>query len=157
MRIGELCTRSVVTCPRDANGLEIAQKMRAHHVGDVVVIDASGPLTRPIGVITDRDLVVEVMAQAVDPRSLRADDLIVDDVATACESELVHDAIWHMRRRGLRRLPIVDSAGQLVGILTADDVARFLAEHLVDLIRVAPLQIEVERTRRAGGVQADAT
>lgn len=153
MRIGEFCTRAVVTCPRGASGLEVAQKMREHHVGDVVVVDASGPALTPVGVITDRDLVVEVMARGIDPDSLRAEDLIVGSVVTAFESELVHDAIWHMRREGLRRLPIVDASGHLFGMLTADDAARCLAEDLVDLIRVAPRQIEVERARRAGAGQ----
>ena len=151
MRIGELCTRVVVTCPRDASATEVAQKMREHHVGDVVVVERSGHALTPVGVITDRDLVVEVMALGIDPGFLRAEDLIVGDVVTASESELVHDAIWHMRRKGLRRLPIVDAAGHLAGMLTSDDVARFLAEDLVDLVRVAPLQVQVERARRGGG------
>jgi CBS domain-containing protein len=54
-----------------------------------------------------------------------------------------------MRANGLRRLPVVDDTGRLVGMLTADDVARHLAQDLVDLVRVAPLQIDAERTRRA--------
>lgn len=149
MRIGELCTRAVVTCTREASALEVAQMMREQHVGDVVVVDASGPAARPLGVITDRDLVLEVMALGVDPGCLRAEDLIAGGVVTACESEPVHDAVWHMRGKGLRRLPVVDASGRLVGILTTDDVARFLAEDLVDLVRVAPLQIKAEQTRRA--------
>lgn len=153
MRIGELCTRAVVTCARDASATEVALKMREHHVGDVVVVDRSGDALMPVGVITDRDLVVEVMALGIDPDFLRAEDLIVGDVVTASATELVHDAIWHMRRKGLRRLPIVDAGGHLVGMLTSDDVARFLAEELVDLVRVAPLQIQVERARRDGGRQ----
>jgi CBS domain-containing protein len=149
MRISELCTRAVVTCPRDASGLDVAQKMREQHVGDVVVVDERGPALRPLGVITDRDLVIEVMARGVDPSSLRAEDLITGTVVTALASELVHDAVWHMRANGLRRLPVVDDTGRLVGMLTADDVARHLAQDLVDLVRVAPLQIDAERTRRA--------
>ena len=89
MRIGEICTRSVVTCGRDTSVLELAQLMRDHHVGAVIVVDEHEGKLAPVGVVTDRDLVVEVMAKGVNPDLLRAGDLIVRDLATAFESELV--------------------------------------------------------------------
>jgi signal-transduction protein with cAMP-binding, CBS, and nucleotidyltransferase domain len=152
MHIGDICTRSVVTCGRDTSALELARLMRERHVGDVVVVDELAEGATPIGVVTDRDLVVEVMAAGVDPDLLRASDLIVGELATAVDTELVYDAIWHMRSRGVRRLPVVDADNHLCGLLTADDVARFLAQELTEVARIGPEQIRAEQSRRPTGV-----
>ena len=71
MRSGEICTRSVVTCGRDTRVLPLAQLMRNHHVGDVIVVDEHEGKLTPAGVVTDRDPVVEVMAKSVNPDPLR--------------------------------------------------------------------------------------
>ncbi len=148
MHIGEICTRSVVTCGRRASATEIARQMRDRHVGDVIIVDEHEGQATPAGVVTDRDLVIEVMAKGVDPDLLRADDLITKEVVTALESEAVYDAIWHMRNNGIRRLPVVDAHNHLVGILTTDDVTRFLAEELTEVARIAPRQIKREEATR---------
>ncbi len=137
MRVGEICKRSVVTCGRDASALELARLMREHRVGDVVVVDEQDGASTPIGIVTDRDLVVEVMADGVDPDMLRADEMIVGELVTVLDTELVYDAIWHMRRKGVRRLPVLDAHGRLAGILTADDVTRFLAQELTEVARTS--------------------
>lgn len=148
MRIGQICRRSVVTCGRDTSAYELAQLMRDRHVGDVIVVEPAGDGARPIGIVTDRDLVVRVMAAGVDPGLLRAGDMIVGDLVTAEECEFVYEAVWHMRSQGVRRLPIVDGrSGQLVGIVTADDVTLFLAAELTDVARTVPSQVERERAR----------
>jgi signal-transduction protein with cAMP-binding, CBS, and nucleotidyltransferase domain len=146
MQVSEICTRLTVTCRRDTSALELARMMRDRHVGDVIVVEDSDGGARPIGVVTDRDLVVQVMARGVDPELLRADDLIVGELETALASEFVYDAIWHMRSKGVRRLPVVDSRSHLFGILSADDVTRFLAEELSELARIVPRQIQREQT-----------
>ena len=83
MHIGEICTRSVVTCRRDASAKELAGLMRKHHVGDVIVVDEHEGRMTPAGVVTDRDLVVKVLALGIDPAGVRAGDLMASDVATA--------------------------------------------------------------------------
>lgn len=148
MHISEICTRSVVTCDRQTSALEVARRMRDRHVGDVVVVDMQGARPVPVGIITDRDLVVQVMALEVDPRILRAGDLMTEGVVTAAASEAVYDAIWHMRSKGVRRLPLVDAHNVLVGVLSADDVTRFLAEELGALARVGPQEIHREEAAR---------
>jgi len=149
MQLREICTCPVVTCRRDATAVELAQLMRDHHVGDVIVVDEGEGGATPVGIVTDRDLVVQVMAQGVAPESLRADDLITGELVTVLESETVYDAIWHMRSRGIRRLPVVDAKCRLLGILTADDLSRFLAEELTEIARVVPHQIKREAAARA--------
>ena len=148
MRIGEICTRTVVTCGRTASALELAQLMRNHHVGDVIVVDAVEGGSTPVGIVTDRDLVVLVMAKGVDPELLSAGDMMTDELVTAPESEDVYDAIWHMRSQGVRRLPIVDAKSHLCGVLTSDDVTEFLAAEMVEMARIMPRQIRLEETER---------
>ena len=97
MRIGDLCTRSVVTCRRDTSALELAQLMRDRHVGDVIVVDVDAGGSTPVGIVTDRDMIVRIMAKGVDPNLVRADDLITDGLVTAIGQEGVYDGIWHMR------------------------------------------------------------
>ncbi len=146
MRIGEICTREVVYCgPRDSV-LEVAQLMRNHHVGDLIVAEWRDGLLRPLGVVTDRDLVVKVLAEGVAPETLTAADLMMRELVSAPEYELLHEAIARMRAHGVRRLPVIDAAGSLVGVLTADDVVEFLAEELSGVARIFPRQSELERS-----------
>ncbi|HEY0858758.1 MAG TPA: CBS domain-containing protein [Albitalea sp.] len=148
MQLREICTCPVVTCGRDTSALELAQLMRDRHVGDVVIVEQHEDGATPVGIVTDRDLVIEVMARGVAPELLCAGDLIGDGIVTVLESEAVYDAIWQMRSKGIRRLPVVDAQGLLLGILTADDVTRFIAEELTELARVAPRQIKHEMAAR---------
>jgi len=133
-----------VTCGRETSALELAQLMRDRHVGDVIVVDEHDGQMTPVGVVTDRDLVVEILAKGANPDLLRAGDLIANEIVTAFESELVYDAIWHMRGKGIRRLPVIDSHNHLLGVLTADDVTAFLAEELTEVARIAHRQIKRE-------------
>jgi signal-transduction protein with cAMP-binding, CBS, and nucleotidyltransferase domain len=149
MRIADICTRSVVTCGRRTSATEAAQLMREHHVGDLVVVEERDGKVTPVAVVTDRDLVIEVMAQGLDPALAQVGDLIVDELVTAAESEFVHDAVWHMRGKGIRRLPVTDAQGKLTGVLTAGDVSRCLAEELIEIARIAPTQVRRESVRRS--------
>ena len=126
MHIGEICTRSVVTCSRETSALAMAQRMREHHVGAVIVVEEKDGKLTPVGVVTDRDLIIEVMAKGVNPEHLHAGDLLGTAVVTALDSENVYDAVWNLRGKGIRRLPVVDAQGHLVGVLTADDLTRTL-------------------------------
>lgn len=149
MRIGEICTRNVVHCERGVAIPEVAQLMRNRNVGDVIVVESDGSNLRPVGVVTDRDLAIEVIAQRVAPDTLTAQDVMRGGLLTANQNDTVYDAIWLMRRRNVRRLPIVDDAGDLVGIVTVDDVVGFLSQEIAQVARVATDQMRVERRQRA--------
>ncbi len=136
MHIGQICTRSLVTCNRDMSAAELARKMRDQQVADVLVVEERGGRFTPVGLVTDRDLVVEVIARERDPNQVRAAELMCTDLETALDSEFIYDAIWHMRKRQILRLPVVDAHGALVGVLTADDVAEFLASELTEVARL---------------------
>jgi CBS domain-containing protein len=148
MHISDICTRAAVTCRRGASALDVARLMRERHVGDVIVVDDAEGNAQPVGIVTDRDLVVQVLAGGIDPESVTVGDVMSANLTTALGSEPVFDAIWHMRGQGVRRLPVVDRSGALVGVLTVDDVIRFLASEMSETARIAPRQIERESAAR---------
>lgn len=130
MAIGEICNREVVVVTPDTSAAEAAQLMRQHHVGDVVVVMEEGGRRTPEGILTDRDLVVEVVAAGLDPAVLKVGEIMAPDLATVQENTGVFEAIRYMRDKGVRRMPVVDAGGNLVGILALDDLLDLLAEEL---------------------------
>ncbi len=135
MAVGEICSREVVFVRRDESVRDAAQLMREHHVGAVVVVDERDGLRRPAGVVTDRDIAVAVVAKGLDADAVRVEELMSGELVVARESEGISECIARMRGRGVRRLPVVDASGALVGIVTADDLLDLLAEELAGLAR----------------------
>ena len=136
MAIGEICNREVVVVTRDATAAEAARLMRKHHVGDVVVVMEEGGLRTPVGILTDRDIVVESVAAGLDPATLNVGEIMTPDLATVQEDTGIFEAIRYMRDKGVRRMPVVDAYGDLVGILALDDLLDLLAEELGALARL---------------------
>jgi len=134
MRIKEICSRVVVVAEPGTDLREAARLMRDHHVGALVVVEGSDGARRPIGIVTDRDIVVEVVATSgVRPENLRVGDVMSSDLVVAGEDVGVFEAVDLMQDRGTRRLPVVDGEGRLVGIITLDDVLRMIAGELTAL------------------------
>lgn len=148
--IGELCNREVVVVTRDTPVTEAARLMRQHHVGTVVIVEqANGNRRLPLGIVTDRDIVVEIVATELDPRTLTVGDITVRELVTARESEGLLETMEIMRYKGVRRLPIVDDEGRLVGIVAIDDLLEVLAEELMELTKVVVReQAHEAQTRR---------
>jgi CBS domain-containing protein len=136
MPISEICNREVVIVQRHNTILEAAQLMRQHHVGDVVVVEERGGVRVPVGIVTDRDLVVEIMAPAIDQTVITVGDIMVTELATVKENASLSETIEYMRAKGVRRVPVVDRGGGLVGILTLDDLLELLAEELLALAKL---------------------
>ncbi len=148
MNIGEICTVQTITCARDETVQGAALLMRKHHVGDLIVVDQLDGQPVPVGIVTDRDIVVSVVALGLDPDSLQVGDIMSDDLLTCGEDDDVYATIEHMRLRGIRRVPVVNRAGGLTGIVSADDLLEFLAEEMGDLSRIsANQQAQEKRTR----------
>jgi predicted transcriptional regulator len=136
MPISELCNREVVIAEKSLSVTDAARLMRTHHVGDIVVVEQREGRNHPVGIVTDRDIVVEVVAAAVDSDSLKVGDIMGPEVATVRESEGLFEALRYMRDKGVRRMPVVDSFGGLVGILTLDDLLSLLAEEMTELAKL---------------------
>ena len=133
MKAGEICNHHVVTVFPDDSIRTAAELMRQHHVGDVVVAERSGESLSPLGILTDRDIVVEVIAENVGLDEVTVRDTMTDQLVTANEDDDLLATLMQMRENGVRRLPVVDHKGHLVGILTADDVIGLVARELAEV------------------------
>jgi CBS domain-containing protein len=148
MEIGKVSTTDTICCARDESVQGAALLMRKHHVGDVIVVDEPDGERIPIGIITDRDIVVSVIALGLDPLGLTVGDIMSDDLLTAGENDDIYATIERMRLRGIRRVPVVSDTGALCGIVSADDLLAFLAEEMEELSRISPYQQQHERRAR---------
>jgi CBS domain-containing protein len=148
MTIGGIRTREVVTVGRDTSVAEAARLMRYSHVGDVIVVDELDGRPIPCGIVTDRDMVVSVVAKGLNPEMISVGEIMASELAVGKEHDDVARSIDVMREKGIRRLPIVDSRGDLVGIVSIDDLFAFLAMELANLARVSGRERHVEAQLR---------
>lgn len=149
MKIGECCNREVITAEKDMGIMEVARLMQQYHVGDLIVVENMNGRNRPIGIVTDRDLVIEVLAQMAPIDAIRVGDVMSYDITTVSENDELWGTLEQMRKLGVRRMPVVDAAGVLVGIITLDDLMELMAEamgHIASLIR---REIGTEARRRS--------
>lgn len=150
MSIGDICNRDVVVVEREATVREAARLMREYHVGDLVVVRGGG-VKEPIGIVTDRDIVVEVLGEDVAVDAVTVGDIMSDKLVTGREEDELWDTLQRMRIAGVRRLPVVDRHGALQGILTLDDVIELMAEELAQAAKLVARERAVEDSARSGG------
>ncbi|HVN87540.1 MAG TPA: CBS domain-containing protein [Candidatus Binatia bacterium] len=125
MSVGRICVREVALADANETAMAAARRMKRAGVGTLIVLDQ---VKRPIGLVTDRDLVVRVIAAGKSPKTTRVRDVMTTTLKIIREDSPIEDALGMMRGSGLRRLPVVNREGQLVGIVSLDDVLALLAE-----------------------------
>ncbi|HET9978108.1 MAG TPA: CBS domain-containing protein [Burkholderiaceae bacterium] len=145
---GEICIRNVVVTYRSMILDEAARLMRGQHVGCLVVVDETPEARIVVGLLTDRDIVTTVVARDVPPTSLRVGDVMTEDVVCVREDDTLLDVLATMQRRRVRRVPVVGPQHRLVGIVSADDLLRLLAQQLQTLAQVLGEQVKVEQMAR---------
>ena len=148
MRIGGIATLEAVHCKREASVLDAALLMRQHHVGDLIVVDEVGGDLLPVGILTDRDIVVSLVAEGLDAAIIEAGDIMSAELLATSEDADVHETIERMRFKGVRRIPVVNSNGNLAGIVSVDDLIEFLAEEMTELSRISSRQQSIEKQVR---------
>ena len=146
MKTADVCRREVVTVISETPLAAVARAMRQHHVGCVVVI--SPDERKPLGIVTDRDIVLETLAADVDARTLTAGDIMSRNVVTAREEDDVSWSLKVMRDRGVRRLPVVDAHGKLSGIVALDDLVQEASTALMDIVQTIGTERVVEARSR---------
>ncbi len=149
MPIAEICSRGVVIANPDDSLRTVAALMRVHHVGSVVVTRDDAGLCRPLGIITDRDIVLALVAKDVSPDAVSAGDVMSEPLETLDETDEVWTTLEHMRSRGVRRLPVLGAQGELVGIVSTDDLLELVAEELSGLARIIGREQRQEVSRRS--------
>ncbi len=148
MPVGEICTRTVVIVKRKDSIFDAARLMRSYHVGDVVVVEDNDGQSVPVGILTDRDIVMELVAKNVPLDSVFVEDVMTADLMVVREDCGVWASIQSMRSKGVRRIVVVNDQGGLVGILSIDDLLELLSEELLDLVKVVMREQDKEKQER---------
>ena len=148
MNAGSVCKRGVVTVAPTDDLVAAAHVMREKHVGYLIVAESAVHNRRVIGVLTDRDIVVAVLAQEVDARALKVGDVMTRDPLLIDEGQSIEVVLRHMREAGVRRVPVVDRSGALSGVLSIDDVLEQIADQLLNIAGSIRNEQRMERVVR---------
>src|SRR5688572_8281396 len=149
MNIGEICTREVVMADRESTLQQAATLMREHHVGMLLVTSNAGAAQQVLGIVTDRDVVVEAVARGLDTTRTELGRLASDKLAALPASAGIGEAISLMKQRGVRRLLVSGDAGQLYGVVSIDDLLGALGHEMAELAHALRKGIDREAAERA--------
>lgn len=148
MAIGEICSREVVFARRDESVAAAARLMRERHVGCLVVADEENGKRVPVGMLTDRDIAVTVVAPGLDAQAILVGDVMSAELLSVKEDAGIAETVELMRVRGIRRLPVTDGNGALIGLIAADDIVSLLAEEIAGIAGMISREEKRERTAR---------
>ena len=147
MSIKALCSRDLVAVGRDDTVFKAAQLMRQNHIGDVLVVEKKQDVILPVGIVTDRDVVIEIVAPGLDPQVITVGDIMLPAIFTIDEDSGVFDAIRLMTAKGVRRLPVVKD-GSLTGIITLDDLLLLMAREFCSFAKLLTKEQQNEAEKR---------
>jgi CBS domain-containing protein len=148
MDVNLICNHNVATIGKSQGVVDAAALMREEHVGDLIVVETRGNASVPVGILTDRDIVVGVVAKRVAPDSVTVADAMTRNLLTVREDTSIEFALREMRRYGVRRAPVVRTNGDLVGIIAVDDIIQHLASQLSRLAELIQLEQDAEQRAR---------
>jgi len=143
MNLEQISSRTIVRAPRSCRLREAAEMMRRHHVGALIVTDDEPHDGNAIGIVTDRDLVLQAMAEGIGPDEATLADVMTEGLATIEQGAEIQAAIKTMRDNGVRRLGVKADGGALVGVVAFDDLVAALAAQFTYLAGI----IQNERAR----------
>ncbi len=149
MNVADICTREIVMADRQASLEEAATLMREQHVGTLLVVDRSDGATQAVGIVSDRDLVIEAMARGLDAAQTTIGRLAEGKLAVVPSSASLDETIAAMKERGVRRLLVANEQGELFGIVSLDDVLDALAHEMSELAHAVRGGLEREAAERA--------
>jgi CBS domain-containing protein len=146
--IGEVCSREVVFVRADETVAAAAKLMRESHVGCLVVANEENGKRVPVGMLTDRDITVAVVAPGLDAEAILVGDVMSAELLSVQEDAGIAETVELMRVRGIRRLPVTDANGALIGLIAADDILSLLAEEIAGIAGMISREEKRERTTR---------
>jgi len=144
MNVGEVCNREVVIISKGDSIIDAAKMMRQYNVGDLIVVEETQGGRVPVGILTDRDIVIEIIAEEVELDKITVGDSMSYELLVAYEQDEVFETVRRMSRKGVRRLPVINIDGGLEGIITVDNIIDLLAEQLADLASLVVKQQKFE-------------
>jgi CBS domain-containing protein len=146
--IGNSCVRTVATVTKDSTVAHAATLMRKHHIGALVMVDDSNGANKPVGMVTDRDIAIEVVAAGLAPETVKIGEIVQRPIATVSEDADWAETARLMSVNGVRRMPVVDAAGRLIGIVSFDDLLLQVVGPLVAIADLAGRERHFEATTR---------
>jgi CBS domain-containing protein len=146
MNLSELCQRDILSLSAEASVRKAAEMMRTHHVGALALTDPEDP-SRVVGVVTDRDLVVHLLAQDRTPQEQNIGAFSTAHLIRVPGTATVHEAIQAMNQHGVRRIFVTEPNGRLMGLLSLDDVLTQLSQELGGLAQALRIGIDLESSR----------
>ena len=150
--LSSVCRHPVRTVTPGQTIREAAELMREHHVGALVVVDQENP-AEPVGIITDRDIVVAIVALGLNPDLFLIDDMVDRPLTTARAEHGLREGLDLMKAKGVRRLPLLDKAGKLTGVVALDDILAELAQDMSGIAAVVQAEIGSERALRKSRIR----
>ena len=148
MILEKIANKKVITLPANATMLEAAKAMRDYHVGSVIVVEEKSGRKMPLGIVTDRDIVVSTSAFGIPPNSIEVKDVMSGTLVSARKNDSLNHVLNLMKEHGVKRIPITDSEGALFGIVTTHELMSVLSDELGEVVRVTERQHQVESERR---------
>ncbi|NDG86017.1 MAG: CBS domain-containing protein [Proteobacteria bacterium] len=148
MILEKIANKKVITVPSNATMLEAAKAMRDYHVGSVIVVEEKSGRKIPLGIVTDRDIVVSTSAFGIPPNSIEVKDVMSGALVSARKNDSLNHVLNLMKEHGVKRIPITDSEGALFGIVTTHELMNVLSDELSEVVRVTERQHQVESERR---------
>lgn len=136
MNIGKICSRETIIAETGDSMLATARLMRKHHVGSLIVVTRDQNGIRPVGIITDRDIVIQAISEEIELDSIVAEDVMSRDLIIAREDDDLFEAFESMCMKGVRRMPVVDAEGRLTGILSIDDLLEVIVNEMKNLVHL---------------------
>jgi len=148
MNVNLVCNHNVATVAASESVADAAALMREEHVGDLIVTEARANASVPVGILTDRDIVVGVVAKLVDPNAVTVGDTMTRNPLTIREDASLEFSLREMRRYGVRRAPVVRANGDLVGVIAVDDAIQHLAQQLTRIAELIRVEQDAEHRAR---------
>jgi len=149
MTVSDYCERNIALLTRDASLQEAAMMMRIHHLGEVIVIDKLNGKNIPVGVVTDRDLVIEIMALEVDVEQISVGNIMSLELITVRQDNNLSDTLDIMQQHGVRRLPVIDNSGSLLGVINIEVILKVLCQDLSKMLTLFNNERDNEKILRS--------
>lgn len=149
MSIRDICTTDVVTIVENESLQKAAQIMRDEHVGALLVVEegGQGKEVKPLGIVTDRDIVIKVIAEKENIENLSVSEAVEENLVSVKPDAGIHEVLNIMRDKGVRRAPVIDDAQKLIGIISTDDILNLLACEIKDVAGIIQTGQEQEEQR----------
>lgn len=143
LSVGQICNRAMVFAYKSMSVSEAARLMLEQHVGSLVVVEETGQGRAIVGMLTDRDIVVAVVARDFNAQTVRIADVMSSHPIVCRADDSMTDALSQMHHHGIRRIPVTDAQDILLGIVTLDDMLKIVAEQLQTIVHV----VDTEKKR----------